>query len=412
LNPVYLGLVTTGAPDGLYVLLLLGAGKHLLSWQAQELLRNLVGCSLFLALAFLTRYDAIIPISIAALVIGIQTWRGEKSWAKVEGTLLTFLLPIVYGAGLWILANWIIMGDPWHFLRETQGANDIPLSVNSPWVSVIGSAAVFPPVLAAGWWAIWGAAYEKPRLGVGVALMLLSPALLFGLVPKGFMSWIAHSQQALLPLLSVPDLFPSVLAGGVLLTAAALGDWKALFQRNDFATRICLAGTAALLATGYLLVMGDEERVYLDPRSTFEGKPWGADDATSTKTIARRLRTSAPQGTVIVAGWPGYAVTLYAERTKYKILLVRPEPFEKLLPTPPVTALLVRDAPPFTSQIWACVLGLTLPAAPEWSLEGWSYYTLSRRPIDETTPLGAQATSTLPPHNRGGPQVYPRKSRP
>ncbi len=385
LNPIFLGLMATGAPDGLYCLLLLGGGWALLRWQRREALRDLIGCSLFLGFAVITRYDAIVPALVATLVIATQTVRTGKRWDKLEGTLITFLLPIAYIAGLWILANRLIMGDAWYFWRAAWAAEPGAPTSLPVWEAALGAALAFPPLLAAVWWALLGGASERPRLALGAALVLLSPALALAAAPNALGLWVTRAVETGLPLLPAPDLFAPLLASTLLLTACALGDVAPLFRRKSYAKEACLAGAGVLLAVGCLSVLGDEERVYLDPRPAFHGLPLGADDASATKAVAARVQAEDPDGMLAIAGWPGYAVSLYARRVKGKTLLVSAEPPEKPYRGAPVGALLVRNGPDLAKdgaarRRWGTSLGATLPPRPAWTVDGWAYYPAKPSP--------------------------------
>ena len=390
LNPVYLGMASTGSPDALYLLLLLGAAWAILRWQRDGTLRDLIAASLLLSLAPLTRYDAVAPIAAATIVVAAQTLASGRSWARLEGTVITFLLPIVYIAGLWVLANGVILGDPWHFWRVAWQPNGAAgAGSTSPWQGVLGAVVVFAPLPAALWWAIWGGAADRPRLALGAAAILLSPALAVLAFPGAFALWQEHATQANLPFLPIPELFAPLLAAGWFLSACALGDIPALFARKSLTKEACLAGSAALLAFGCLLVMGPEERVYLDFRPAIAGKPFGADDATDTKRVAEKLRLAAPRR-LVIAGWPGYAVTLYADRVANKVLLVSTQPPAEPVAGRPASALLVRDGKTLARDAsarwqWARVLGAPLPTAPAWVLDGWAYYPTKPKPSSHST---------------------------
>ena len=382
-NPVYLGLVATGSPDALYVLLLLGAAWALLRWQRADVLRDLISCSIFLSFAFLTRYDALAPIVAATLVVGWHTARGGGGWSRLEGTLITFLLPIVYVAGLWILANWLIIGDPWHFWRlfwqsEAAGAVDrVPA-----WQGVLGAATVFAPLLAVVWWAGWGGASGRTRLGLGASCLLLSTPVAVLLLPGLFAVWANRASEADLPLMPMAELFAPMLAAGWFLAACAVGDLRSLFERKGISKEICLAGSGALLAFGCLFLLADEARVYVDPRPALVGRPFGAADATSSREVAAKLKeslSSQTEGQVVVAGWPGYAVTLYAERVQGKVLLVSTDPPAEPIKGPPAVGLLVRNGHSLEEdgplrEAWAGALGTELAAEPAWVLDGWAFY--------------------------------------
>ena len=385
LNPVYLGMASTGSPDALYLLLLLGAAGALLRWQRDRTLRDLIAASLLLSLAALTRYDAVAPIVAATVVVAAQTLAAGRSWARLEGTLITFLLPIVYIVGLWVLANGVILGDPWHFWRIAwQPTGRAGPASTSAWLGVLGAVVVFAPLPAALWWAIWGGAGGRVRLAIGAAAVLLSPALAVVALPGAFALWQEHATQANLPFLPLPELFAPLLAAGWFLSVCALGDIRPLFARKSRTKEVCLAGSAALFAFGCLLAMGPEERTYLDLRPAICGKPFGADDATDTKRVAEKLRLAAPRQ-LVVAGWPGYAVALYADRVTNKLLLVSTQPPAEPIAGGPASALLVRDGKTLARDAsarrqWARALGGPLPARPAWVLDGWAYYPVKRTP--------------------------------
>jgi hypothetical protein len=413
LNPVYLGMAATGAPDALYVLLLLGGAWSLLRWQRDATLRDLITASLLFGLALIARYDAVVTVIAATGVVVVQTLREKEgqapfsrkprtaglpetstcpSFPRLEGTLITFLLPIVYIGGLWVLANWVIIGDPWHFWRLAWQPNGTAgAAAISPWQGVLGAVAVFAPLPAALWWALWGGAAGRPRLAAGAAIVLLSPAVAVLAAPGLLGLWLGHAVRSDLPLLPIPELFAPLLAAGWLLTACLLGDLQPLFARKSLTKEVCLAGSAALLAFGCLLVMGPEDRVYLDFRPALHGKPFGADDAADTKRAAERLRRSPPAGTLVIAGWPGYAVTLYAARVEDKVLLVDTKP-----PTAPVTSvpaggLLLRDGKPLakdpqTWRRWQRAVRAALPSRPAWVIDGWAYYPAQVSPHRSPSP--------------------------
>lgn len=391
-GPVYLGMAATGSPDSLYLLWLLGAAWALLRWQREGALRDLIGCSLLLSLAFLTRYDALLPIAVATGVVAYRTLRRGVPWSRVEGTLIAFLLPIAYVAGLWILANWLIIGDPWYFWRmywRPEAAT--PGGPGPSWQGVLGALAVFPPTLAAVWWAVWGGAAERPRLAVGAAVMLLSPVAAVLLWPGLFAAWTARAPEANLPLSPISELFVPLLVAGWFLSACAVGDIGPLFQRKSITKEVCLAGSGALLAFGCLFVLPEDGRVYVDPRPAIAGQPLGAADAAPTRRVAARLQQSLQgrgEGTLVVAGWPGYAVTLYAGRVKSKVLLVDTDPPAEPLEEGPPVGLLIRDGQSLERndalrKRWELAVGAEVARTAGWSLEGWAYYP-ARRPPGES----------------------------
>jgi hypothetical protein len=377
LNPVFLGLAALGAPDGLYVLLLLGAGWALLRWQRDARLRDLISGSLYLSFACLTRYDAVLVAGVAAAVVSYTALRRGGRWAQLEGTLITFLLPVAYLSALWVLANWLILGDAWHFWREAWRP---PWSGRVPFMGepVMNALVACTPLLGALWWAVWGGACGRPRLALGPAVTLLSPAAALAIAPGPLRLWVDHAQTSRLPLQPVPELLAPALAACLLLVPAMLGDLVPIFSRKTYAKEVCLAGAAALLALAALYLTEPANRAYVSPRATLSGLPLTADDAGSTRSVAARLAASPPGNTLVVAGWPGYAVTLYAGRTSGKVLLPAARPPAEPIKARPVGGLLVRDrslgAYPEARSRWETQLGARLGTTPAWVEGEWAYW--------------------------------------
>ena len=135
LHPVTLSHAAMGSPLVLLLVAVIGIAKSLAAWGDYGRLRDLIGCSLYCAVACLTRYDAVFLVAAAAVYVGIRSGMGkEGGYSRVEGLLITFLLPVIYFGGLWIGANWLIMGDPWHFLR---GLGDTATQSTDAWQAAV-----------------------------------------------------------------------------------------------------------------------------------------------------------------------------------------------------------------------------------------------------------------------------------
>ena len=105
----------------------------------------LLGTSL--ALAFFVRYEALSSMAASAAALLVQRWAPEEegrpmegrvvvqrqpmgrvlvqwwplrgNWPAMEGRLFTVLTPPCCAVVLWVLANWVIMGDPLYFNDST-----------------------------------------------------------------------------------------------------------------------------------------------------------------------------------------------------------------------------------------------------------------------------------------------------
>ncbi|MFI5269712.1 MAG: hypothetical protein ACHQ7M_20230, partial [Chloroflexota bacterium] len=115
-----------------------------------KLSTNVLACTLLgtsLACAFLVRYEALSSMAASACAVLIQHgtpgkqeqvtegrmlvqrrpmgrllvqwWPSRRDWSDLEGQLIAVLAPPCYAIVLWLLVNWIIMGDPLYFNDST-----------------------------------------------------------------------------------------------------------------------------------------------------------------------------------------------------------------------------------------------------------------------------------------------------
>ncbi|MFW6437895.1 MAG: hypothetical protein ACOCZ7_02670, partial [Armatimonadota bacterium] len=309
LHPFVLGPAACGAPMALLTTLLLGASWAILRWERTESLRDLIVMSVLLSGALITRYEAVFIILGVIIYLGWRTWRRDESWEKLQGTLITFGVPIVYVGGIWVIANWAIMGDPWYFARETF---DLTQSASAEAMAtlLLGLALVaFFPVLALVYHQMRGTgrhpAAARPVAWVVLAAMLapvVFPAVFAGLGEDG--AWA----DLLTPL-------AMILAGGFAMLAAVAGDL--LHGRRQHGP---MAGTF-LIAVGSLVIAGwlwtSEGELPASPEQAYLGRGPLAARATYELQAAEHLRAmQLREGRRhVVVGWPGFAVVLFAERT-------------------------------------------------------------------------------------------------
>ncbi|MGI5819006.1 MAG: hypothetical protein ACOX9R_13010 [Armatimonadota bacterium] len=329
LHPFVLGPAACGAPMALLTTLLIGAAWALLRWGRTGSLRDLIVASLLLSGALITRYEAAFIVLGALIYLGWRTWRDHRSWDRLEGTMITFTLPIAYVAGIWIIANWAIMGDPWYFARETF---DLSLSATAEGMMtlLLGLAlAAFFPVLALVYHQMRGAGrYEAAARPV--AWLVLTAMLAPVAFPFLFAGLSGDSPWAdlLTPL-------AMILAGGFAMLAAVAGDLIHGRRRHG-----PMAGTA-LIAVGSMAVAvwlwSAEGALPVTPSQAYLGRGPLADSATDELAAADRLRAmDLPEGRRhLVAGWPGFAVALFGERTGE------------------VTAIRTWELPEYVDELWA-----------------------------------------------------------
>lgn len=166
-----------------------------------------------------------------ALFAAETAWR-RKSGAEGEAALVLALLPAVYAVLLWLLANWLIMGDGLYFLRS------VPRGLESG-----GSAS--------GWDTNWtsGDALAVALFGLVVAMGLARgarPAVWLGLMGCGMAAlgaWLSGQGRGWAAVEVWRLMFPVALLGGGYV-AGRLRPWPGVIRWAPSA----LAAAAALSA--------------------------------------------------------------------------------------------------------------------------------------------------------------------
>lgn len=156
---------------------------------------GLATVGLWLALAFLVRYEALAFMAAFAFLLLIrrfQSGRGEvqegrvtvrslgrrslivrwlpgsENWRITEGRLLIVLIPAGYAIGIWIILNWMILGDPLYFMRSTYSLASAP--------DVAKNVGIEHPLFGAMGSPVQSALYAIYRiLSVQVGLFLIAP---------------------------------------------------------------------------------------------------------------------------------------------------------------------------------------------------------------------------------------------
>lgn len=82
---------------------------------------SLIAAAFFAFCASLTRYDGWFLVMIEASVIFLYYFR-EGKWRELEGKLILFVTLAFFGIGLWLLWNFLILGDPLYFTNSPFSA--------------------------------------------------------------------------------------------------------------------------------------------------------------------------------------------------------------------------------------------------------------------------------------------------
>ncbi len=150
-NPFIFVYGFNGMSEVMFIFFVVLSITQLVQWIYDESPMHLFWIGVALALAFLIRYEAIafaaaVFLAVVFFMLKKRYYsRNKKSiWSYFEGTAIVLFVPLVASVVLWILANWIFMGDPLYFLTseysneaytETSlGADILSLQWNIPGV--------------------------------------------------------------------------------------------------------------------------------------------------------------------------------------------------------------------------------------------------------------------------------------
>lgn len=159
LNPMILFYATNGMGEIVSLFFLTVAAHALLSWylSPSRQIRHLVMLSLALTLGFLSRYEMVLWLAPAMLVVFGTMLRDRVRFVELEAWFIAFAVPIAYGGGLWLLTNWLITGTPFYWLHaETSSGTGVSVtaSAHPPLLAVLDRVAslnahlYFPAILA------------------------------------------------------------------------------------------------------------------------------------------------------------------------------------------------------------------------------------------------------------------------
>ena len=193
LSPAWLCSVSEGSSVALLGFLFVSCALYFLRWARRGALRDLVLCAVAGACAVLTHFEFAGPV--VALCVGfvvVVRRDREGSWSEAEGTLIAFLLPVLYAASFWLLTSWAIMHEPLFPIRAMARTPEAALLLLSEFLLMTGMlswcrvgarpqrpaltwlpAVVATSLVAGGLWLI--GEWNGPRLKLAEPYVFLAP---------------------------------------------------------------------------------------------------------------------------------------------------------------------------------------------------------------------------------------------
>lgn len=367
LHPVSLSYAALGSPMVLLLMATLGMANSMAAWGEQRHLRDLIACSCYATIALLTRYEAVFVVAAAALYIATSgPGPTPGRYSRIEGLLITFLLPVVYFGGLWLVASWLIMGDPWHSLTVTfAGVESVP----QHWSSGVLMTAllVFPLSYALAYHELrppgpWGAGAGPALLmAAAVAAPLLWPRLHVALGEENAASWWP----------SLAAMSVTVLATSLVLAVMVTSQYLGTRHTEANNSHRPVGGTVLLALAGVFIVVGMRPAgmaLPAGPGTVLRGHVAFAHSTRAEQQVAEIVADEVEAGRqVVIAGWPGFAIALYSGAVGSVRVLAEERPDAQLAGELRPGDLLVLLG---GEQLWAQALA-DHAIAREWSVGAW-----------------------------------------
>ncbi len=211
-HPAFLFSTFDGNDSSTLAFLALLFAASAIRWVLEDRLTHLVLMALSAALLSLTRAEMLLWTATGLALMAAHEWAAPRLPGQRQAILILGLLPWLYGFGLWVLGNWLIMGDPFYFLRPI-------LLLRSP-AEALSALSLAP--------------FRHP---------LWIPPLLFSILLS--IAAMLRREGA--------SFLPALLTLAILLTAALTDAFNALWDPSVFGLPFLLLGALSLARLSALL---------------------------------------------------------------------------------------------------------------------------------------------------------------
>lgn len=292
-NPMIVFYGSNGMSEAPFIFFVTWAVRRLIMWIADDDVHHLVVAGgIAMAMAYLTRYDAVGLIATAGVVVAVTTFRRARSAPRIHRAALDLLL--VSGPGFaafigWAVASWLITGDAFAQFTSQYGNAAILEQSGGTQVESFGAGLAF----------------------AAVCIALLAPTLVPIAVWAGYLRWRRPSWAVLV--------VPAVMYGAVLAFQAYAYATGGTFPFLRFyIVAIPLAATLAMLAVPDGVPSAPKRRGRYAPDVDASGGTRSVRAA--YPAVALAFAVGVP-----VAGW-GMSLPHYAPQEYALGAVLRPDP--------------------------------------------------------------------------------------
>lgn len=145
INPMIVFYGANGMSEAGFLFFLCWAVRRLIRWMNTDDVHDLLLAGVALALAFLARYEGVVPIALAAVLVAVVTAlrRGQPYWKSMRRRAILDAV-LVAGPGtavflVWISTSWLITGEALAQLSSSYGNAAILTQSGGPSGDLIGT---------------------------------------------------------------------------------------------------------------------------------------------------------------------------------------------------------------------------------------------------------------------------------
>lgn len=137
LNPMIVLYAANGMSEAPFVFFILWTVRRLMRWMRSDDVHDLIAAGIALALAYLTRYDALGAMAVAAGFVAIVSWRRSgghshgRRWAATSDAMLV-LAPGAAAFLAWSVTSWLITGSAFQQFSSVYGNSAIVEQSGAP----------------------------------------------------------------------------------------------------------------------------------------------------------------------------------------------------------------------------------------------------------------------------------------
>ncbi len=120
-TPMILLYSSNGMTDGMACATFIACLDGVIAYFNNKSIISIVRASIWLAAAFMIRYEAVPVGALLGLGVFLTIYINERNWKKAQAIAIMLWFLVVSAGLIWMLLNWMIMKNPLYFLTSNYG---------------------------------------------------------------------------------------------------------------------------------------------------------------------------------------------------------------------------------------------------------------------------------------------------